>query len=83
MTAASAGVGRVKSLTTTLPPVTLDKRLARRLAKAAQTVDDAIAARDALLVEGVEAGASLREMAAVTGLSHVTVKNILDRRKKA
>ena len=68
-------------MTATLPPVPLDARLARRLAKLAGKVETSIAERDEAIAEAVASGASLREIAAVAGMSHVTVKNILDRRK--
>jgi DNA invertase Pin-like site-specific DNA recombinase len=68
---------------TTLTVVTIDPQLARRLKAAGENAaadrkvaDASDAERDALIREARAAGGSLREIAAVVGLSHTQVKNI-------
>lgn len=57
-----------------------DKRAALKLASAAaHKVDVAEATRNNAIRFAAEQGASLREIAAGTGLSHMTVKRILER----
>ena len=75
-------------MTTTLRPVTLDPALARRIEKAARKVasdtarrEASVRDRDELVLEAIRDGASLREIAAFAGLSHVAVKNIADKGK--
>ncbi|MGH3848446.1 MAG: hypothetical protein ACRDRT_01880 [Pseudonocardiaceae bacterium] len=57
-----------------------DKRVALKLAAAAaQRADVAEATRNNAIRFAADQGGSLREIAAGTGLSHMTVKRILDR----
>lgn len=51
----------------------------RRLVAASKRTSEAIAARDRLILEAHEAGGSLREISQLVGVSHVTVKSIIDR----
>lgn len=48
---------------------------------AARTADVATSKRDAAIREAHRAGASLREIAAESGISHMSVKRILERSK--
>ena len=52
---------------------------ANRLRAAAAKIDQWTTERDLLIAEAVEAGGSLREVAAEAGVSHQTVKNITAR----
>ena len=61
---------------TTLPVVTLDADLARRLRTAGQKVAEWTAERDRLIREAVTAGGALREVGEAVGLSHTAVKFI-------
>ncbi|HRE00425.1 MAG TPA: hypothetical protein PLV68_03945 [Ilumatobacteraceae bacterium] len=54
--------------------------LRSKLRAAAVRLDKAVAERDRLMAEAKAAGASNREIAALVGLSHVGVANILERR---
>jgi hypothetical protein len=63
----------------TVPLVTLDKAMARRLARAGKAADDARTARDNLIRQAAANGATLREIAAAVNLSFAGVKKILDR----
>lgn len=59
--------------------VALERTLARRLARSAQQEQFWLRERDTLIREAHAAGASLREIAALVGLSHVGVKKIVER----
>lgn len=61
---------------TTLPAVTLDPALARKLKAAGRKVKTSTEERDALIREAVAAGGSLREVGAAVGLTHTAVKFI-------
>lgn len=68
-------------MTTTLRAVTLDKAMARRLARAQKQLVDAGTERDALVVQAAEDGATLREIGEAVGLSWSGVRKILDRNR--
>ena len=53
--------------------------LLRLVRYAARTADVASTKRDAAIREAHRAGASLRDIAAESGLSHMTVKRIIER----
>lgn len=57
----------------------IDKTTAVRLATAARQITDWTGKRDALIIEASQAGASLRDIAAHAGITHVGVKKIIDR----
>lgn len=57
----------------------LDPRQERRLANAARKVLDWHRARDAEIIAAHRAGAGLREIARATGLTHPTIKKIVER----
>lgn len=54
----------------------LDPDLARQLRTAGRKVTEWTAERDRLVKEAVDAGGSLREVGAATGLTHTAVKFI-------
>jgi lambda repressor-like predicted transcriptional regulator len=60
---------------TTVLRMTLDDSTARKLKRLTERIDTADEKRDQLMAEAAAAGASLRELAAVTGLNYVTVRN--------
>ena len=64
-----------------MSPVHLDsKQKALTAARtAAETSHNAELARNAAIFEAQRAGASLREIAAATGIPHVTIKRLLER----
>lgn len=68
-------------MTTTLAPVALDPRMAKRLARAVGKASDARRERDELIVRAYIAGATLREIGEAVGITHVGVKKIIDRTK--
>ncbi len=55
------------------------KRLLRLVQYGGQNADRAVASRDAAIREAQRAGASLRDIAEVAGVSHMTVKRIVER----
>ena len=59
--------------------MTVPPDIRRALQRAERRVRDANAKRDELIREAVEAGGSLREVAALAGVSHQTVANIVNR----
>lgn len=61
---------------TTLPHVTIDPDLLKKLRAAGQNVERWTTERDRLITEAVEAGGSYREVGAAVGLSHTAVKFI-------
>lgn len=61
---------------TTLPCVTVDPDLARRLRTLGGKVRTSTTERDAAIREAVAAGGSLREVGELVGLSHTAVKFI-------
>ncbi len=54
-------------------------RLLKLVRYAARTAGVAASKRDAAIREAHRAGASLRDIAAESGISHMTVKRIIDR----
>lgn len=64
---------------TTVSPMPVDPELAKRLKAASSKLSDWQRERDRLIVEALEAGASLREVAALVGLSGPGVMKIRDR----
>lgn len=62
---------------TTVGPVPIDQALAKRVRSVAQAAEKKREQRDQLIFEAHEAGASLREIAALAGLSHVGVMKIV------
>ncbi len=67
------------SVTPTLADVPLDVDLAKRLERATSKVERDIEERDRLILLAYARGASLRDIADVTGLTHVGVKKLIDR----
>lgn len=67
------------SVTPTLADVPLDVDLAKRLERATSKVERDIEERDRLILLAYARGASLRDIAGVTGLTHVGVKKLIDR----
>lgn len=63
----------------TVASVALEKHLSSRLARSAKQEQFWLRERDGLIREAHRAGASLREIAALVGLSHVGVKKIIER----
>jgi lambda repressor-like predicted transcriptional regulator len=59
----------------TVQRMTLDDSTARKLKRLTERIDTADEKRDQLMAEAAAGGASLRELAAVTGLNYVTVRN--------
>lgn len=59
--------------------VALDPDLARRLTQAGRKLEDWRTRRDDLIREAARGGATLREIAAATGMSHVGVLSIVRR----
>lgn len=57
------------------------QRLLQLVRYGAQNADRAISSRDAAIREAHRAGASLRDIAEVAGVSHMTVKRIIERQK--
>lgn len=57
------------------------QRLLQLVRHGAQNADRAAASRDAAIREAHRAGASLRDIAEVAGVSHMTVKRIVERRR--
>lgn len=63
-----------------LAAVSVESDLARRLRRAARQIEQATDERDRLILEAVAAGGSLREVAALVGLTHAGVKDIVRRK---
>lgn len=57
------------------------RRLLRLVRHGAQNADRAIVSRDAAVREAHRVGASLRDIAEAVGVSHMTVKCIVERQK--
>lgn len=73
----------VDMTTTTVPAVTVDLKLAKQLTKIDDELAKKIAERNRLIVQAVAEGGSLREVAALVGLSHEGVAKILRRAEQA
>lgn len=67
------------SVTPTLDRVALDVDLAKRLERATSRVERDIEERDRLILLAFARGASLRDIADVTGMTHVGVKKLIER----
>lgn len=65
----------------TLLEVPVEPRLAKRIQAATERRQAAEVEHERLIVEAVSAGGSLREVAALAGLSHVAVLKIVKRAK--
>lgn len=61
--------------------VTAEQRQA--LQRAAKNLAAASAERDKLVISAYQEGASLREIADLLGVNHVTVRNIIQRNRQA
>ena len=59
------------------------ERSLRHLARVAEQADSAIRDRDGAIRFAIESGASLREAAEAAGLSHMTVKRVVERAASA
>lgn len=57
------------------------QRLLQLVRYGAQKADRAVASRDAAVREAHHAGASLRDIAEAVGVSHMTVKRIIERQR--
>lgn len=57
------------------------KRMLQLVRHGADKADRAVASRDAAIREAHRAGASLRDIAEVAGVSHMTVKRIIERQR--
>jgi predicted transcriptional regulator len=66
------------SSTLTVPGLPVDPDLSRRLKRNRLTRDRALEERDRLILEAHDAGASLREIAVLVGLTHVGVRNVIN-----
>lgn len=68
-------------MSTTLPTVPVNPHYAAKLTEAANLARKWTATRDRLVRVAIEQGGSLREVAALVGLSHAGVKRIVERAK--
>lgn len=57
----------------------MDPALARRLAAVVRRLTELEAERDQLILQAREEGASLREIAALAGMTHVGIKKLIGR----
>ena len=64
----------------TVPAVTVPDDIAKRIRSAAQRISRGTAERDQAIIDAAEAGGSLREIAALAGITHVGVMKIIRRR---
>ncbi len=62
----------------TVPGLPVDPELSRRLKRNTTTLARAKDERDSLILEAHDAGASLREIGALVGLSHIGVRRIIN-----
>ncbi len=69
--------------TTVVTTMAIDPELAKALKRLSGRANEAVQKRDAAIVAARQAGATLRELEAVTGINHVTIKRFLDRREAA
>ncbi|HEX9684179.1 MAG TPA: hypothetical protein VGA13_13945 [Acidimicrobiales bacterium] len=67
---------------TTATDDTTQTNLLKLVRYAAENADVATSKRDAAVREARRAGASLRDIAAESGISHMSVKRIIDRRQE-
>lgn len=66
-------------MATTTKPGSKQENLLKLVRYAAENADVASSKRDAAIREAHRAGSSLREIAEVSGISHMTVKRIVER----
>ena len=66
-------------MTTSVPAVSVDPALAKKLSRTAKRVRDITAERDRLISEAIHAGGSLREVAELVELSHTAISKIVRR----
>ena len=66
-------------MATTTKPESKQENLLKLVRYAAENADVASSKRDAAIREAHRAGSSLREIAEVSGISHMTVKRIVER----
>lgn len=66
-------------MATTTKPGSKQENLLKLVRYAAENADGASSKRDAAIREAHRAGSSLREIAEVSGISHMTVKRIVER----
>lgn len=66
------------AVTTTVPPVSIERDLAKKLKNAADRQRNWRQQRDELIREAHAAGGTLREIAELVGLSHVGVRRIVN-----
>jgi len=66
-------------MATTTKPVSKQENLLKLVRYAAENADVASSKRDAAIREAHRAGSSLREIAEASGISHMTVKRIVER----
>lgn len=67
--------------TTTVPAVTLDDDLAKKLARVSSRVDTAVEERDRMILVAFATGASLRDIGEIVGMTHTGVKKLVERRQ--
>lgn len=63
----------------TLTDVPLDRSASKELQRLGKKLDELMTERQRLILKAQLEGASLREIGNLLGVSHVTVKNILDK----
>ena len=64
-----------------VPVVPVPEELARRLRSAAQRISRGTEERDQAILDAADAGGSLREIAALAGITHVGVMKIIRKRR--
>lgn len=79
MTALSASAHAARRTPPNLAGVALDPELARVLRRLSGRADEAMTKRDKAILDASRAGASLREIEALTGINYVTVRRIIER----
>lgn len=79
MTALSTPVQAAQRTPPNLGDMPIDPALAKRVRSVAQAAEKKRQERDQLILDAHEAGASLREIADLVGLSHVGVMKIVNR----
>lgn len=67
----------MNTATPTLPDVGMTPEQRKELQRVANRLSTATTERDALIVKAYRDGASLREIANLLGVNHVTVRNII------
>ena len=68
------------SASPTIPDVALSQDLHKELRRVASKLSNATDERDELILKAYREGASLREIANLLGINHVTVRNIIIKR---